>query len=116
MLSFIVNRWLAITLLILIVITTLSLWPLQNLPRVPGSDKTHHLIAYAILVVPAALANTNLSRWLVIVFILWSGLVELVQPHVNRYGEWSDMIANVSGIAIGWVLGMFIRLKYLKAD
>ena len=42
----------------------LSLWPLETLPSVPGTDKTHHLIAYAALVFPTALRKPD--KWIMI--------------------------------------------------
>jgi len=93
--------WVVLTLATLAAITFLSLSPLQQLPPVPGTDKTHHLIAYAVLMFPTALRKPN--NWLLIglLFIAYSGSIELIQPYVNRYGEWLDMLANVTGVACG---------------
>lgn len=93
--------WVVLTLTTLVAITFLSLWPLAQLPQVPGTDKTHHLIAYACLMFPAALRKPR--NWLLIglSFIAYSGSIELIQPYVNRYGEWLDMLANSTGVACG---------------
>ncbi|WP_198064234.1 VanZ family protein [Neptunomonas qingdaonensis] len=109
-LSFIRTYWVVISLLILSVITLLSLWPADQLPKVPGTDKTHHFIAYAALMFPVALRQHK--YWLVIglVFIGWSGAIELIQPYVNRYGEWLDMLANSGGILCGALLAYLVRL------
>jgi len=40
--------------------------------------------------------------------VLWSGAIELIQPYVNRYGEWLDLAANVAGVAIGAMVGIAI--------
>jgi hypothetical protein len=93
--------WAALTLAILAAITFLSLWPLQQLPPVPGTDKTHHLIAYAILMFPAALRKPKNRLLIGLLFVAYSGAIELVQPYVNRYGEWLDMLANVGGLVCG---------------
>ena len=108
-LDFISHYWLALTLLCFTAITVLSLWPAESLPSVPGTDKTHHLIAYACLVFPAALSKPK--HWLLIalLFISWSGIIELVQPYVNRYGEWLDMLANVAGIACGVIIATLLN-------
>lgn len=95
------QHWRLLTLLLLIAITGLSLWPLTQLPEVPGSDKAHHLIAYAALMFPGALARPRYWWWLALLFIGWSGAIELIQPYVNRYGEWLDMAANSAGIGFG---------------
>lgn len=36
-------------------------------------------------------------------------MIELIQPYVNRYGEWQDMHANTGGIAIGLLIGILIK-------
>ena len=108
MIVFIQKHWLHITLLLLISIATLSLWPAAKLPDVPGSDKTHHLIAYAALMFPAALRQPKCIVVITVGFLGFSGLIELIQPYVNRYGEWLDMAANTSGILCGWLLAHFL--------
>ncbi|GAL04236.1 hypothetical protein JCM19237_2387 [Photobacterium aphoticum] len=101
--------WLAITLLILLAITVLSLSPMAQLPAVPGTDKTHHFIAYAALMFPAAFVRPRYWFALAGGFWLWSGAIELIQPYVNRYGEWLDMAANGGGIVCGIVLAIIAR-------
>ena len=101
LLTFIRTYWISITLFTLAVITVLSLSPLEELPSVSGSDKTHHLIAYAALMLPTALRKPNYWPLICLFFIGWSGGIELLQPYVNRYGEWQDMAANITGIVLG---------------
>lgn len=105
------RHWFAITLLTLTAITTLSLWPVETLPKIPGTDKTHHFIAYAALMFPVALRQPR--YWLVVgvFFIVWSGGIELIQPYVNRYGEWLDMAANTGGIIVGALAALLIRSR-----
>jgi len=101
--------WVAITLFILAVITILSLYPLESLPSVPGSDKTHHFIAYAALMFPTALRKPKYWLFIGLFFVCWSGGIELLQPYVNRYGEWLDMAANAAGIGCGFLIAQFIN-------
>ncbi len=101
MTSFIRNQWFNLSALLLLLITALSLSPLDNLPEAPGSDKTHHFIAYAALAFPTALRKPKRWRIIILCFALYSGLIELIQPHVNRYGEWMDFLANTCGLSIG---------------
>lgn len=102
-------HWIAFTLSTLVAITILSLWPLQSLPSVPGTDKTHHLIAYAALMFPAALRKPD--RWMLfgLLFFAYSGAIELVQPYVNRYGEWLDMAANTAGLFCGLIVAELVN-------
>ena len=108
-LQFIEKHWRGVSLCLLLIITALSLWPLESLPSAPGSDKTHHLIAYAALVFPVALRQPNRWLWLVVFFIGYSGLIELIQPYVNRYAEWLDILANTAGVLCGVALAAGIN-------
>lgn len=96
--------WLFITVFLLTAIATLSLWPAAHLPQVPGSDKTHHFISYGALMFPVALRKPKCWLWIAVGFAGFSGAIELIQPYVNRYGEWLDMAANVAGLACGIIL------------
>ena len=107
-LDFIATHWLALTLLCFILINVFSLWP-GELPPIPGTDKTHHLIAYGALVFPVALSKPK--HWLLIAlfFLVWSGVIELIQPYMNRYGEWLDMAANGAGIVCGVIIATVLN-------
>lgn len=106
--SFINRHWLVSTLLIFFSIGLLSLIPLEELPPAPGSDKLHHLIAYAALAFPVALRRPPYWWLMLLGFLLYSGLIELIQPYVNRYGEWLDMLANSLGILAGLALARLL--------
>lgn len=108
LLTFIRTAWLPCAMLILAGITVLSLWPLGKLPAVPGGDKLHHLIAYAALMFPVALRRPNHWKLIGLFFIAYSGAIELLQPYVNRYGEWLDWAMNTAGIACGLLLAELI--------
>jgi len=101
--------WLIITVFLLTAIATLSLWPVAHLPQVPGSDKTHHFIAYGALMLPVALRKPKYCLLITLAFAGFSGVIELIQPYVNRYGEWLDMAANVAGLACGAILAQVIN-------
>ncbi|MFT5571473.1 MAG: VanZ family protein [Cryomorphaceae bacterium] len=103
------RKWLIFSLFFLATITTFSLTPLPELPFAAGSDKLHHFVAYAALMFPAALRGKR--RWflLALVYIAWSGGIELIQPYVNRYGEWLDLLANSIGVGIGALIGVLSR-------
>nr|MDU9045177.1 VanZ family protein [Candidatus Electrothrix aestuarii] len=101
LLFFLRRHWLSCSIGTLASITFLSLWPIDTLPSAPGSDKLHHLLAYATLAFPVALRRPK--RWLGIIalFIVYSGLIELIQPLVSRYAEWLDLAANTTGLLCG---------------
>lgn len=110
MIYLIQKYWLYITVIIAVSIATLSLWPVAHLPSVPGTDKTHHFIAYAALILPAALRQPKYLLAIVFIFLTFSGLIELIQPYVNRYGEWLDMAANALGLVCGFIIAKVILL------
>ena len=111
LLTFIRNYWLTVTLFTLAVITTLSLWPFEEL-FVPGSDKIHHFIAYTVLMFPTALRKPKNWKFIGLFFIAYSGVIELVQPYVNRYGEWLDMAASTIGVFCGLLVVEMIALLF----
>ena len=105
---FVRNHWLVLTLIMLAAITTLSLWPADQLPDVPGTDKTHHFVAYGALIFPAALRRPLHWPWIGLFFVAYSGAIELIQPFVNRYGEWLDLAANTGGVICGVLLAQLV--------
>ena len=112
--SDVAKYWQLLTVITLTGITIFSLLPLEELPEFPGNDKTHHLVAYCLLMLPVALRRPK--HWIVIAFIFatWSGSIELIQPYVNRYGEWLDLTANCAGLLIGILLGGLINRIIVK--
>lgn len=114
MINLIQKYWLPITLMLLVSIATLSLWPAAYLPEVPGTDKSHHFIAYAALMFPAAIKQPKYYLAITISFLAFSGAIELIQPYVNRYGEWLDMAANASGLFCGWLLAKLVSILSQK--
>lgn len=109
LLTLIKQYWLFSTLFILTLIIILSLRPLDALPAVPGTDKIHHFIAYAVLMLPTGIKKPK--HWLLItlLFVVCSGAIELIQPYVNRYGEFEDMVANVTGLGCGLIIAKILR-------
>lgn len=108
-LNLITQYWLPCTLILFASIGILTLTPLEELPPVPGSDKLHHLIAYAVLALPVSLRRPRYWWLMLLAYLIYSGLIELIQPYVNRYGEWLDMLANSAGVLIGLLLAQLLR-------
>ena len=101
MVVFFQNYYASCSLILMFLIASLSLSPLSELPSVPGSDKAHHFVAYAALAFPLSVARPRLWLWGLLGFFGFSGMIELVQPYVNRYGEWADLFANGLGLLMG---------------
>ena len=111
---FFYENWKIYTLLILILITFLSLYPLKEKPSIPGSDKIHHLIAYSALAIGVGLRRPSNYVLIIILFSLYSGLIEIIQPYINRFGEIEDFLFNNLGILIGLTLGILINKIIIK--
>lgn len=39
-----------------------------------------------------------------------AGLIEIVQPYVNRMREWADFVAGLKGTGIGLALGLGLHV------
>tara|TARA_Y100000996_G_C22476169_1_gene624217 strand:+ start:454 stop:813 length:360 start_codon:yes stop_codon:yes gene_type:complete len=111
---FFYDNWKIYTICIFLIITFLSLYPLKVQPSVPGTDKIHHLIAYAALTICIGLRKPPYYHLIIIFFSIYSGLIEIVQPYLNRFGEIDDFLYNNFGIFIGLVSGIIINKIYYK--
>jgi hypothetical protein len=99
---------LTVTAVLSIAIFVLALIPMEFASPVPGTDKLHHLIAFGALTLPCAALCPRTLVWVLPAIILQAGLIELVQPYVNRLGEWADFIADLKGVAFGLGLGLIL--------
>ena len=107
------QHWKSLTIFLLLVITVLSLYPLSKLPEFPGTDKIHHLFAYFFLAFPSGLRNPNKRALFIFSFIIFGGIIEMVQPYVNRYDDWLDFFANTIGVFFGFFVGLVFNKKFL---
>lgn len=101
MIVFVQRHAMALTIFLALAIGYLSLSPLDDLPRAPGGDKLHHVIAYVCLTFPMMFADARHWPRIMGPAIAYGGAIELIQPYVNRYGEWLDFAANSAGCLIG---------------
>lgn len=109
LLQLIRDYWVILSILLALFISFLSLTPLSQFPAVPGNDKSHHFIAYSVLVLPLMLKKPNYWLVIFILFALMSGAIELIQPYRNRYGEWLDLLANIGGLTCGSVIAYILN-------
>ena len=98
-----------LTCFIALLIGALTLIPLPVPQGVPGNDKTHHVIAFAVLMLPLAILSPRALIWLLPAAIAYGGLIEIIQPYAGRFREWQDFQADVVGVLIGVALGLAIR-------
>ena len=97
------------TLVLAVIVAVATLTPLPRVVSVGGSDKFHHIVAFAAMVLPVSLAR---PRWLPAAALLlaaYGGAIELMQPFVGRSCELADWIADLGGIALGAGMGLIGR-------
>lgn len=99
------QHWLPLSMLLGLLVAVLSLYPLPKLPDTIGGDKLHHFIGYGAIFFPIALRQPKGWLFFGLLIFMGSGLIELIQPYVNRYGEWYDLFANGAGVITGGVMG-----------
>tara|TARA_B110000008_G_scaffold254741_1_gene270896 strand:+ start:25 stop:381 length:357 start_codon:yes stop_codon:yes gene_type:complete len=109
------QNWKSVTICLLLVIAFLSLYPLPKMPEFQGTDKTYHLIAYFLLALPLGLKKPNKCILIIFLFIIFGGVIEVIQPYVNRYGEWLDFFANTIGVISGFFVGVILNNKLLTS-
>ncbi|WP_435140759.1 VanZ family protein [Pseudopelagicola sp. nBUS_19] len=78
-----------------------------------GTDKLVHLVAFGLLVLPAALSRrVPLGLLFVGLFIgaaAFGGAIELIQPQFGRSADVNDWVADMVGAAAGLLLALGIR-------
>jgi VanZ family protein len=92
-----------------IAVLTLTQLPSPQI-RVPGSDKVHHLLAFAALAFPLSAARPRLAPWVVLGVVAYGGIIEIIQPYTGRQAEWGDLVADAGGAILGSLLGVLIGL------
>lgn len=106
-------HWKLITISLLILISFLSLYPVEKIPEFNGNDKFHHLVAYFFLAFPSGLNNKN-KIFLIFLFVSFGGSIEIIQPYINRNGEWLDFLSNCLGIITGFSVGAALNSWLFK--
>ena len=106
----------ALTVIFGVTIAWGTLMPLKELPPVPGTDKFQHLIAFGVFVLPVSLLLPARSWLIFIIAVVYGGLIEIIQPHVNRYGELGDFFANTVGAVIGVLISRLILARLKPKD
>lgn len=100
-------------ILVIIGITVLSLLPPRSAPDMHTNDKVGHFIAYAVL-------SLNFGLWInhikahakyLILLISYGALMEFLQGFVpGRDQSFLDMLANASGVIIGFGINYLVQL------
>jgi hypothetical protein len=102
--------WLTISLTISI--AALTLIPFNVPADAPGSDKTHHLLAFAALTLPCAVLYPKALLRVALAAAVFGAVIEVIQPYVGRQGELADFIADLFGVGIGATLGLLLNFAF----
>lgn len=98
--------WWSLAAGLLLVITWFSLTPVPTIPiTFSWSDKLFHAVTYFILM--GYIGNLVQRRWLLLTAFLvmvFSGVIEVVQPFTGRHFDLYDMLANIVGCLLALVL------------
>jgi VanZ family protein len=107
------KRWLALTIIVFIGITILSLLPPKSGVEIQSNDKINHFIAYATLAFCGLSAYSGPKIVRLLLFCVCYGLfMEWMQGLVpGREQSWYDALANSLGVAIGWTIFRLLSRK-----
>ncbi|EAR09074.1 hypothetical protein MED297_17068 [Reinekea sp. MED297] len=109
--TLLLTRWLFATALSGVLV--LSLLPMDH-PDFSPNDKLNHLLAYGGLMVLGALSWRNLW-WVAGGVFMWGVGIEGLQgltPY--RYFSLADMLANASGVLLGWMGYFGVRKLWVR--
>lgn len=81
---------------------------------VPGSDKLHHILAFAALAFPLSVARPRLAPWVVLGVVAYGGLIEIIQPLTGRQAEWADLLADAVGAILGAAAGATLGMVRIR--
>ena len=96
---------LILTFIFTLLILVGTLTPIPQKIDAPGSDKWHHFIAFAVLTYPMVAASKRLGFAIVLFGLFFGASIEIIQPYVNRFGDFNDFKADCIGILLGYFSG-----------
>ena len=97
------------TLCIAVVIAATTLTPGAGKLAPQGADKLLHTAGFALLVMPMLMVRLKTGLVIAPLALLFGGAIELIQPYVNRFGDFSDFWANFVGVLIGVTLAIILN-------
>lgn len=97
--------WTAIGWLLLAGVVAASLVPVGQPVGISGADKLQHALAYGVLMHWWGMLQPERRPFWLLVLPLMGAALELVQNlSPTRFMEWRDMLANLAGVSLAWVL------------
>lgn len=86
--------------------------PIADIPNVFNLwDKVQHALAFATLTIAGTLAYPKHAKLVYAGLMLYGLAIEVIQSNftTTRFGEVSDLLADVIGIAAGWAIYLLVR-------
>ncbi len=102
------NFWICVLAVLVLALTPIG----PNIPTT-GWDKANHLLAFSVMAVLGCWAYPVRTITVLVGLLAYGGLIEVLQSFtLHRFAEWSDLLADAMGLALGWVLaGLVKRIK-----
>jgi VanZ family protein len=101
--------------LVLVVVGSLlppSSAPMEELARLPVSDKVEHVAGYFVLAfLPALHESRRRALQLAAAAVALGVLLEFIQPSFSRDFEVGDMVADAVGAGLGLAVGRIAALR-----
>lgn len=113
-------RWLTAGWVMVVVVVMLSLTP--NLPVKVGVahlDKVEHALAWTVMMAWfGGLSSRRIHPWIALGLLALGVAIEVAQWRSGyRSGDVRDLVADATGIAVGWVLArQFARAWFAAAE
>ncbi|MFK5997176.1 MAG: VanZ family protein [Rhodobacterales bacterium] len=99
---------LGLTAILAMLIAYLTLTPVSAPDLFSGVDKIYHIIAFAALLIPSAYLYRPVLYYTLPCAILFGGMIEIIQPYVNRTGDMADFAADIIGTILGVAIGLVL--------
>ncbi|TBR37981.1 hypothetical protein CBF23_013240 [Marinomonas agarivorans] len=93
----------------LILFLCFAFLPREYLPQLALHEKLQHVIAFAGLTLLVVHKKIRPFSYLCLLLLLLGGLIELIQPLVQRSAEWEDILANFLGVAIVYLPTLVLK-------
>ena len=113
--SWLVRLSIIATLITLAAISVASLAPVDSAGDPGSADKTVHVFAYALAILPLAAVPSRLRFRIALGALIWSGAIELLQPLVGRSASFTDLLANAAGVLLGLSVTVLLRRVLVNA-